>query len=294
MRPTRLPRHLTGPVAAAFFSAWQQDASALLQGKLTPTLVNNSRSSNAACRSGAVALLAALAQHSSPTAIEAVCTELSAPIRTGKTSSADQRVALFAMLGSLPPSSTISSSVLVTALGQLGKETNEAAADALLQRAVVPHLASLLSEGGSPDVSALVKAMSEGKPFARRGAYLAVGAAIWPLPADVTIDVKLAKAFQPALSAGLKLGTAATTEALVSAALLLGPLRTSGGLSSDELAGLTALGAKPSLLLNERVYRRLSSSEEETWLVRALAGLLAHHADRWQSDAALSCVRYAS
>ena len=277
---------LTRAVAAAFFSAWQQDTSALLQGKLTTTLINNSRSPNAACRSGAVALFAALAQHSSAAALETACTELSAPIRTGKTSSADQRVALFAMLGALPPSA----SVLATALGQLGKETNEPAADALLQRAVVPHLAALLASGSAPDVAALVKAMTEGKPFIRRGAYLALGSAIWSLPAEATLDIKVAKSVHPALTAGLKLGTAATTEALVSAALLLGPLRSQGGLAADELASLTALGAKPSMLLSERVYRRLGSSEDEAWLVRALAGLLEHHADRWQSDAALQCV----
>ena len=256
------------------------------------TLITNSRSPNGACRSGAIALFAALAQHSSPAALDAACTELSAPIRTGKTSSADQRVALFAMLGSLPPSPALSAGVLATALGQLGKETNEAAADALLQRAVVPHLTAALASKSAPEVGGLVKMMGEGKPFVRRGAYLTLGSAIWSLPAGATIDGRLAQSVHPALAAGLKLGTAAITEALVSAALLLGPLRSHGGLTTDELAGLTALGAKPSMLLSERVFRRLSTDEDESWLVRVLAGLLEHHADRWQSDRALQCVRW--
>lgn len=53
------------------------------------------------------------------------------------------------------------------------------------------------------------------------------------------------------------------------------------------MQGLLTTGAKPSFLLWDKVYRKLTTAQEETWLLRALEAVLLSEEDKITKDQAL-------
>ncbi|KAM0756603.1 ARM repeat-containing protein [Meredithblackwellia eburnea MCA 4105] len=225
--------------------------------------------------------------------------------KTGKTSSPDHRTTLWALLTLLIPSPAISPSIVTTALPLLGKETNELTYNALLKVLTI-HLPFVLSLPASQSPSTkippaqyapLTKGMGETKVPLRRSAHLAVGNII--LAIDDKEPTEEAKEFVQALVPGFEMALktvganplncpAGPLEAYVAVAVLD---RARGWAVSkvDEVVGanptlatlLTVTGTtKPSFLLWDKVYKKLSTIEEEEWFQRALEAVLARERDK--------------
>ena len=293
-------------VITAFFAATALDTSPFLS-KFMSTILTSARSSNSDIRLKVVAFFATLSGRASSDVNETIAMDLATPISTGRTASAEQRAVLFALLGSIPPSSNVSLSTAQLVLGQISKESNENVYTAMMGKAFVPHFSFCVANGleGSLELPALTKAMVDAKPILRRSIFEAVGNSIWAVASKVSQSAKLlVMELIPGLDSSLRTASSNPLEAFVAVALCHGPdadwaITLAGkyqNLVKDEIltklleesnTPLLATGVKPSFLLNEKVYRRLSNSDEERWLVRALSTVVKRDVLQIGGDQAL-------
>ncbi|KAI0628364.1 ARM repeat-containing protein [Trametes polyzona] len=265
---------------------------------LTPTL-NSAKSTNPIVRVNASALFKVLMRlNHSPADQEHGALELLSLPKAGKTSGPDHRVVLYTMLGAVPPSS-VSSTILQTALPLLAKESHDAAVLALAE-SITPHLAFCLrSDSALPgDVSSvLAKEMTNTKPLIRRAFCSLVGNALWDLEQlESPTAVAFAKSVVPSFEANLKAVAASPAtapagplEAYIATASLLGPLSRSKQFEdiishNTTLQTITAASPKPSFLLWDKVYQKLGGEEEEKWLLRAIQEVLPFFQDEFLRD----------
>lgn len=187
-------------------------------------IVACTKSTNSQVHLGAVTTFAALvSNHTLPTPVlQNMATELLALPKAGKTSSADHRRSLFAMLAVIPPSIEVSASVSSILPALLAKESSEpviiAARDAL-----AIHLPYLLTSNHAipPDVTAIFVKESAGTKAPIRRAFLHIigtvyeprtstataeqnGAAASPDSTWSEASQKLADAILPSLESDLK------------------------------------------------------------------------------------------
>ncbi|KAA1470496.1 ARM repeat-containing protein [Dentipellis sp. KUC8613] len=259
---------------------------------LTPTL-NSAKSANALVRSGAVSLFRVVVEKkATDESKEHAVTELLNLAKAGKSVGPDRQI-LYSMLGFLNPSTSVSDAMIKTVPALLAKETNEAAIP-VLGSALTPHLAFYLQEGKaipSDVVATFVKEMQSQKPVIRRAFVTLVGDAFWELE-NLTNDAakELAKATLPAFEASLKTvasnplnSAGGPLEGYVAAGVLLGPFSRSGAfedvISRNATIQSIVSASKPSFLLWDKVYQKSTSTEEETWLLRAVESVLVffHH-----------------
>jgi hypothetical protein len=201
--------------------------------------LSSSKSTNSHTRAAAVDLLKTLlSKHSDPAYTELTVSELLALPKAGKTSGPDHRVALYSMLGLVPPTFAVSASIVEIAVPLLAKETHEGAC-AVLASTIPPHISFLLRNDTplSPSIVALIaKEMNSSKPPLRRAFCFLIGASFWSssdLPSAACLA--LASAILPSLEANLKTvatnplnSTAGPLEGYIALAVLLGPFRRSG------------------------------------------------------------------
>lgn len=164
--------------------------------------------------------------------------ELLALPRSGKTAGADHRVALYTMLGFLPPSEDISRTISEAGPTLLSKETHDGAI-AALSASLARHVVFCLSENiqlPAATQTAIAKDMNSSKPALRRAFSALTGNVLWKL-GDLKTEAALqfAKAVLPALEASLKTVAASPAappagplEGYIAVALLLGPYHASG------------------------------------------------------------------
>ncbi|KAI0657693.1 ARM repeat-containing protein [Cubamyces menziesii] len=256
---------------------------------LTPTL-NSAKSTNPVVRTNASVLFKVLMRlNTNPVDQEHVATELLSLPKAGKTAGPDHRVVLYTMLGAVLPSEAVSTTVLQTALPLLAKETHDAAVSALAA-SITPHLVCCLqSDTALPGDSAgvIAKEMTSSKPVVRRAFCSLVGNALLALgKLDSTAAVSFAKAIVPSFETNLKTvaanpinAPAGPLEAYIAIASLLGPLSQSKQFDdvishNATLQSITVAGTKPSFLLWDKVYQKLTTEEEESWLLRAIEVVL--------------------
>lgn len=215
-----------------------------------------------------------------------IVTELLAPLKAGKTSSPEHRVCLMDMITAFPPSDTVSTTIVDTLSPLFAKEGNEVALAATC-RAIIPHLAQILPS--LSQTSAIVKELASTKPSTRRAVANAVGEAVWAVKDQLAnYQDQLRKTLMPLLEGSLKsasanqpVNAAGFLEGFVAIALGLGPLAPTSIVLSD----LLTVAPKPSFLLNDKVHIRLSTPEDEQWLLRALETVVAHRADEIKGPA---------
>ncbi|KAG7093730.1 hypothetical protein E1B28_007382 [Marasmius oreades] len=248
--------------------------------------VNCSKSSNPVIRASSISLFHTLvAKDNTENSLRLAVTEILALPKTGKTTGPDHRIALFAMVASIPPSNELSLSVLETATPLLSKETHEGAV-AVIAKSLAPHMGHLLkSDIPVPkDVVALVaKEMGNLKPHMKRAFSVLAGGAIWDSQTQGDEKISKAaldfgKAVLPYFEANLKNVSSNVTsgplEAYVALAILLGPFSRPGmfGDVVSKNAVVQSVGtgsSKPSFLVWEKVYQKIIDAEEERWLLRA-------------------------
>ncbi|KAF8317653.1 ARM repeat-containing protein [Clavulina sp. PMI_390] len=187
-----------------------------------------------------------------------IATELLSLPKAGKTASPDHRRTLYDMLGKLPTSTDISPLISFTLPALLAKETSDLVLP-ILSGTLATHFSHVLSSNTPipADVSSLFKAPVR-RAFLHPRAPSSDEAAetLWS-----ESHKKLAEALLPSLEADLKKSVAS-------------PLNADSGPMEGYRQGLYDLlaltGTKPSFLLWDKVYVKLSTPEEEQWLNRAL------------------------
>ncbi|KAI0077211.1 ARM repeat-containing protein [Panus rudis PR-1116 ss-1] len=278
-------------VIADFFSAYSHPVQGdTFRRLLTPTL-NSARSTNAVTRSTACQLFKAIiAKTQDPADLDLALTELLTLPKAGKTAGPDHRVTLYTMISSLVPSRAISPKVIQALPALLTKETHDAAVS-ILSTGLSPHLALCLREDitlPADAVSVIVKELNSAKPVIRRAFVTSVGNALWDLgELSTSTSHKFAQDILPALESSLKTvsanpvsAPAGPLEGYVAVALLLGPYARSRKFDdaisrNATVQSLMTTGSKPSFLLWDKVYQKLSG-DDEVWLLRAVERALLH------------------
>ncbi|GJE94641.1 ARM repeat-containing protein [Phanerochaete sordida] len=280
-------------VIASFFEAYSQPIDSATFKRVLTATVNNAKSSNAIVRTGAIQLFkTVISKASEGSDLKLALDELLTLPRSGKTAGADHRVALYTMLGHLPPSQDVSPAVVEAGPALLTKETHDGAIS-VLAASLARHIVFCLLENitiPAATQTAIARDMNAAKPPIRRAFSSLVGNVLWELR-DLQTQAALdfAKAVLPSLETSLKTVAASPAappagplEGYIAVALLLGPYHSSGKFEdvvsrNATLQGLLTSGAKPSFLLWEKVYQKLAEPEDQAWLLRAGEAVLSFY-----------------
>jgi len=271
------------PVTADLLNATPHDISTLLPAKLLPAILSASKSSNAETRARSVDLFRAVIKRTSDLTVQAkVATEVLALPKTGKSASAEHRVALFTMSRFVPPSDA--------ALAALADNFGQ-------------HLTQVLGSQAalaSTTPTTLAKELNSAKLTTRRALSSGIASAIWQVgKSDTGLSnegEKLVSALAPAFEANLKTAAAnpASTpggflEGYTAVALALGPLSgvqdAAKLANSPLLAELLVASPKPSFLLNDKAYSKLPTATDREWFSLALISLVTSQASKLENEA---------
>lgn len=293
------------PIISTFFSSYAHDISSHLIA-LQSQIMSASRSALPATREKAVRLIQALlAKQVSLESVKRLATEAISALKGGKASTPEQRATLFEILFFVYPSEEVSPACVEGVVAMLPKETAEIsmqAAGAALRK----HLAWCLRNDKSTSAAvtqALSKELSNIKINLRKAMCDAIGGLLWDLsePTDATPAAKaFGEALLPSLETNLKTASTNTLtnpagplEGYVAAAVIEGRLSAWGIRKATDLIssnpilqGLLAVSPKPSFLLWDKVYRKLSTRTEETWLSRCLEGVVTSRTKALEGNAA--------
>ncbi|CAO1627100.1 unnamed protein product [Sympodiomycopsis kandeliae] len=298
------------PIEESFFYCWHGDTSTHLKA-LTPPILSATKSSVALTRSKAVSLFTTLCSKADTSSISrTVVDELITLIKTGKTSSADQKAAVYSMLGAFKKSQELSIVIADSVSSLLSQEITEASFRAAIE-SLLSHLSFCLQQGSTAEASkvgsigqVLGKMLQHSKVPLRKIASLTIGDALWSLP-DQDIHRELLSVLADSLVAGLEhnLSNASTNtltsaagplEGYVALALIQGPFASSASSSKIEqclkknsiMQSVLSTNPKPSFLLSEKVHRKFNTEDEEVWLLRALQSALVQRATDIKTDEA--------
>lgn len=274
------------------------DLSTVLQQNLLKPLLSNIKSTNASIRLGALSAFKAIVHRCHEVdPVMLIAQEILTPLKTGKLSSADQRVSHAEMLAALSVSiktSSTSATFSPTLATVAGKEANEAALAAVTS-ALVRYLKLEISESEGTGfdklvIDAFVKGLSEKRAPFRKLWTLRLGELFLSAGASTSMPISkfssLAESVMPAL---LELWNEITTNPLAAAqtglitaayiftvishdrlALIPGPKVETALRKAQVAQHALAMEPKPSFLLNQRIYGKLSSDEDFEWFIRAL------------------------
>ncbi|PBK90411.1 ARM repeat-containing protein [Armillaria gallica] len=269
-----------------FFTAYSSPLSDDSVRLVITQAVNCSKSSNAAVRANSIELFKTIVGNNhTPLVLDTTVNELLTLPRTGKTIGPDHRVALYTMLASIP-ACAVSASVVQTTTPLLAKESHDAAVFALAS-ALRPHILHLLQSNISlakDTVSLIAKEMNSLKPPIRRAFCALAGNVLWSsenldTPAWLAFAAAVLPSFESSLKTISNNPNAGAFEGYIAVAVLLGPLAQAGKFDdavsrNPVIQAITSSSAKPSFLLSERVYQKLTDSEDERWLLRATEALI--------------------
>ncbi|KAI0316101.1 ARM repeat-containing protein [Amylostereum chailletii] len=285
----RSPEHALSVIGDFFLAYSHALPSDVFRRILTPTL-NCAKSVNPSVRAGSIVLFRVLLEKkATEEGREAAVKELLGFAKAGKSVGPD-RQALYSMLGYFSTSPEVSSSMIQVIPALLAKETSEAAIPVLVD-ALVPHLAFQLKTSApfQPDVSGiLVKEMQSAKPAIRRAFVSLVGNAFWTVGSLASEEaMAFARSTLPAFEASLKAvasnplnSSAGPIEGYIAAAVLLGPFSRTKVFDDIIPRNATiqsiASSPKPSFVLWDKVYQKLTTPEEDEWLLRVTESILIY------------------
>jgi len=309
----RAPEVVLNDLVAPMIKSLQSDIdlSSILQANLLKPLLSNIRSTNPEIRSGALRTFQAVALRSSIDDINGkVVDEILTPLKQNKVTAADQRALHAQMLASLNPSVSLVDKIATGLLPLALKEANENSLESEIQ-AISKHLSYAFSARApvSPAFAdTFAKGIVDKRPTVRRIWSLRAGDALWNLEADILKQgtvISFVQAILPKLLDTLKevianpLPSAQNglcSVAYVLTAISLSTVHKINDASLNALVEKAAIpkqvlagGAKPSFLLNHRVYSKIATDSDMNWGLRALASsakpLAEGHADRDVEDA---------
>ncbi len=271
------------------------DLSDVLLGNMLKPLLSNVKSSNAVIRAGALRTFKALALRSKDDGkIDKIADEVLTPLKQGKVSGADQKVLHAQMLSALPESIALSKKIPAGIAPVALKEPSEPAVVAEVS-AMATHLNFGLANQVALDKTvsdAFIKGMADKRVPVRR-LWATRAADIWwnlsdaqhaqpdvlafcqnTLPKLIDIWQEVTANPLPATQSGL------VTVGHYTAALLIDRVQ---NMKDEKLASIytkshvisqsLATQPKPSILLNPKVYSKLSSEEDVSIALRALQAI---------------------
>ncbi|KAI9787596.1 MAG: translational activator of GCN4 [Geoglossum umbratile] len=271
------------------------DMSPTLLRNLLKPLLANIKSTDSVIRGGALSTFETTVSRCRDDALlEQIADEILNPLKASKISAADQRVLHAQMLTAIPRSVVLARKIPAGLAGVLGKEPNEAAIGAE-SKTVMKNLEHGLKNDVEVDknvMDVLMKGLSDKRPSIRRTWVLRIGELFWNLTsedlkrkgvlsfAEESID-KLLEAWSEVITNPLPAAQSGfVTAGYVVASVCLSKL---GNTKSDRLNAAIkkaefskkamVFQPKPSFVLNHRIYARLTSDEDHTWTIRALAAI---------------------
>ena len=241
-------------------------------------------------------------------------TELLNLPKTGKSAGPEHRIALYSMLSYITPKPKLSADLIQVATPILAKEAQtQEQATAVLAFVLAPHVAMLLQptvdEPLAADMTTLIaKEMNSSKPAIKRAFSALTGSVLFEGDVILTSEkgISFAKSILPALEACLKSSssTALTAsggpiEGYIAISVVLGSFARSGkfGMSPvnetgkcndvydslDDVISHNAIiqslltnSTKPSFLLWDKVYQKITDVEDENWFLRACNATLQY------------------
>lgn len=265
--------------------------STALVKKLLDSILGCTKSSNAQVRAGSVDAFSSLVstQNLSGSQLASITNDLLALPKAGKTSSPDHRQTLYAMVSRIKPLEEVSGTIAFTLPALLAKESSDLVVPAL-RDALSIHFEFIITKDKNVPLdvtSTFVKETNGAKASIRRAFLHVVGSAFkFQEPADAEqtqqpwsdSSKKFAEALLPSLESALKATVAAPLntavgpmEGYVTIATFIHPFSPIAKPRRQELYDLLALTSpKPSFLVWDKVYTKLTTVDEELWLTRAL------------------------
>lgn len=285
------------------------DLSTILRNNLLKPLLGSIKSTNAEIRLGALnAFKAAVLKCHEVDVIAQIAEEILTPLKTGKLSSADQRVCYAEMLAALPVSKTAATIISPALAVVAGKETNEAALSAVTL-ALICHLEWGAQNGmvfDKPVIDSLVKGISEKRVPFRKLWTLRLGQLFWSTNDGEILRSQFSSLAECAMPALLETWNEATTNPLAAAQsglvtaayvftaisyekfVFISNSKVEAALKKAQVAQQAlAMDPKPSFLLNQRIYGKLIHDDDFKWFIRALTSLFQQLANA-EPDSAIA------
>ena len=288
----RAPEVVLNGVLSPFVKSLPEsfDFSIILRDRLLKALLSNIKSTNTAVRDGALNAFRGIALRCADQQVVAsVAEELLKLLKDTK--AADQRTSYAELLSALPPSDEMVQKILPGVMTIAGKEPNETALGAELY-IVGAYLVFAFSHDQEVDANvtkAFVAGLADKKPTVRRKWAAQCGLIAWNMPDAAISGMSSLSFFENVLEKlnascdeVLSNPVAAAQSGSVASAYVLYAVGSSRfrDVTSEKInaiikkANLSShvLGsdAKPSFLVNHRVYTKLTDEEDIVWLTRAL------------------------
>ncbi|KAG0198297.1 translational activator of GCN4 [Mortierella sp. GBA30] len=264
------------------------DPSPIFSSSLQDPLLNGLRSTSESVRTSAIALFKQFAKQSMEEEhVLKVVTEMTKLLTTGKVSSPDHRGIFYDCLGNTAAirSESVSTKALQGLTTMTGKESNETAVTFGIDSLIL-HLQVLLATGkDTPEVAAGVKAgvAALGSPRAslRKTWARGMGSLIWNSEYAPESFKNVSPFMAPLIAAFNTIQKAPLTykdgplEGYVAVAAAYRLAKDGDASARQLIKSALAVSPKPSLVLFDKVYTKLSTSEEGVWFVHALEALMA-------------------
>ncbi|KAF1981185.1 translational activator [Aulographum hederae CBS 113979] len=282
------------------------DLASVLHGSLLKPLSSNIKSTNITIRNGAVSTFETVAArcYDEPT-VSKIADELLNPLKQSKVTAADQRILQSQMLAALNGSPTLTQKIPAGLVGLALKEANEAAVEAEV-RAISKHVQYGFEHKVKLEPAVLesfAKGIGDKRPAVRRQWALKVGDILWPMDREGLSDPSISTFVQGVLTRLLDgwmeviaNPIPSVQSGLVAVAYVFLALCSTKFINTEDSKVKTVIqkasipknilvaDPKPSFLLNFRVYSKLSSQEDLSWGVRALAAVASPIAGQKAED----------
>jgi hypothetical protein len=268
------------------------DLSDAYLAKLQKPLLSNVKSSNAVIRHGTIAAFkAAIAHCHKEESLAKISEEILNPLQSGKIAVADQRALYSEMLAAIPISEKLSGKLLPSIGAVAAKEASEIALS-METTVLVAHVTWHIAKDIGLDKTVFetfVKGISDKKIHIRRLWAIRLGEIFWSAKDSELKNSSFISLVESVLPSFIELWnetianpvvaaqSGLVTAAFVFTAIALTKLETihSGKIDAslkkaDILQQALTFDPKPSFLLNHRIYTKLTTEDDITWLIRAL------------------------
>jgi hypothetical protein len=295
----RAPEIVLNGLIEPFFQALPDtiDLSTILRGNLLKPLLSNIKSTNASIRHGALSTFKAIVlKCHEPDVIAKVAEEILIPLKTGKLPSADHRASHAEMLAVLPVSNSTVVSVTPAIAAAAGKEANDVALST--ETSTLLHYLKWGVSNGSevpkPVIDIFVKGLSDKKVLVKKLWALRLGELFWDVHDPDVLNSRFSSLAEAALPTLVEIWQETTINPISAAQSgLITAIYVFTAISHSKLAVTSnskvemalkkaqvarqalTMDPKPSYLLNQRIYGKLSGDDDFKWLIRALSSLSA-------------------
>ncbi|KAK0107053.1 translational activator of GCN4 [Cadophora gregata] len=291
----RAPEIVLNDLVTPLFHSFGEsiDLSSVLRNNLLKPLLANTKSTNAVVRHGAFSAFKAAVHksHDSDLIIQ-IAQEILVPLKSGKVPSAEQRAYYADMLTVLPPSKAAVTHVTPAMAIIAGKEANEAALQS--ETLTVLHYVTwgLFNdlEIDKQVIDAFVKGLSDKKVPVKKLWAVRLGELFLAIESEELLKSKASKLAESTITALMEIWQevianplAAAQSGLVTCAYILTAIaqpklalcptaKVEAALKKAQVDHQALkMEPKPSFLLNQRIYGKLSSTDDFKWFIRALS-----------------------